>query len=72
MIGRAIMFWISDLASIELISGFIVPGACVMASTSSSLAKAGNVSSVRRSRRRRRIIAAKVALRAPNLKFAAD
>jgi hypothetical protein len=36
------------------------------------LAKAGEASSVRRSRRRRRIIALNVALPGGNLKFAAD
>src|SRR4051812_27529215 len=59
------MFWTSDLASIELISGFMVPGAWVMASTSSSLADAGNARSVKSRLRRRRIIAAKIARLAP-------
>src|SRR6187397_823792 len=66
------MFWISDLASIELMMGFIVPGAWVMASTSSSLAAAGNAISVRSRLRRRRTIAAKVALPATKLKLPAD
>src|ERR1044071_4522081 len=40
------MLRISDLASIELISGFMVPGAWVMASTSSSLANAGKAKTI--------------------------
>src|SRR5438067_10076381 len=59
------MFWTSDLASIELIRGFMVPGAWVMASTSSSLATAGKARSVRSRLRRRRIITAKIARLAP-------
>src|SRR5260370_39633977 len=54
------MFEMSDLASIELISGFMVPGACVMASTSSSLAAAGKARprQAKRTTRRRRSIGA--------------
>src|SRR3981189_2478372 len=57
------MLLISDLASIELMSGFQVPGVCVMPSTSSSLAKAGaaNVESVRAIKNRRRIMSTNVA-----------
>ena len=58
--GRAVMLLISDLASIELISGFQVPGDWVMPITSSSLARAGAASAVsaRRTKRMRRIMSA--------------
>src|SRR5258708_18955825 len=57
------MLLISDLASIELMSGFQVPGVCVIPSTSSSLAEAGAASahSAAAIKNRRRVIPAKVA-----------
>src|SRR5258708_33576903 len=63
MSGRAVMLRISDLASIELISGLQVPGVCVMPSSSSSFAAAGAASaeSVRAIKNRRRIMSANVA-----------
>src|SRR4029450_13625278 len=58
--GRDVMLLISDLASIELISGFQVPGDWVMPITSSSLARAGAASaeSARSTKRIRRIMPA--------------
>ena len=55
------MLAISDLASIELMTGFQVPGICVMATTNSSLAWAGVTAKAVKARRlakKRRIISA--------------
>src|SRR5262249_1459944 len=59
------MLLISDLASMELMSGFHVPGVWVIATTSSSLARTGAARAERARTRRttRRIMVAKVASR---------
>jgi hypothetical protein len=67
------MFWTRLVASIWLMSGFIVPGACVVPMTSSSLAaaragKAAKEESVKPMRARRPNIGAKLTLALRKLK----